>query len=172
MSPSPSRADPKYLWRTLGVVIGAVLLARWVWVFMAPGEAALPATTAWKRTSDAARLFGDANSASNPAGMGSIRLTGVFSHPTAGFAILLVDGKQIGVGLGGNVTPGTRLVETQPEFVTLESSGVRTRVDLPAAQITTGISTATTKDSLKTGGLSPEQRAIMQQELKQLGVTN
>lgn len=168
----------QHFWNTVATIVFAVLLAQWAWIFLAPKDASLPTTAAWKKTSGADRLFGDipATGTSSSIDLGNIQLVGVFAHPTAGFAVLAVEGKQVGVGLGELVVPGARLVETKAEYVLIERGGVQSRVDLPASKPSTGIVNANIQP---TGGasqstsaaqaaqLSPQQRATMQKELEQ-----
>lgn len=128
------------------MVLVAVLLARWVWVFAAPAEVAMPATASWQRSDAAANLFGqplevDAGAVAQAAAS-NYKLVGVFAHRTAGFAVLLVDGKQVGAGLGAEIGPGMRLVETGANFVLLERGGVKQRVELQAASASSGITAA------------------------------
>lgn len=167
-----------YFWNTVATIVFAVLLAQWAWVFLAPKDAALPTTAAWKKTSAADRLFGDipATGTSSSIDLGNIQLVGVFAHPTAGFAVLAVEGKQVGVGLGELVVPGARLVETKADYVSIERGGVRSRVDLPASKPSTGIVNANIQptgvasqsaSAAQAAQLSPEQRATMQKELEQ-----
>lgn len=166
------------------------MLARWVWVFAAPVEVAMPATTSWKKSDAAAELFGHAVEveANAVAAASNYKLIGVFAHPTAGFAVLQVDGKQVGAGLGGEVSPGMRLVETAAGYVLLERGGVRQRVDLAVSAASTGITSAPANGAANTPmlvmpqgaaqstpqtapaepnieAIPPEQRALMQQEL-------
>ncbi len=181
-----------FSWQSLGVVLVAVMLARWVWVFAAPVEVAMPATTSWKKSDAAAELFGHAVEvdAGAVAAASNYKLIGVFAHPTAGFAVLLVDGKQVGVGLGGEVSPGMRLVETDAAYVLLERGGVRQRVDLAVSAASTGITSAPSNNANTANtpmlvmpqgaaqstpqtapadsgieAIPPEQRVLMQQEL-------
>jgi hypothetical protein len=106
--------------------------------------------------------------------VGNIKLIGVFAHATRGFAVLLVDGKQVGVGLGELATPGVRLVETNADHVMLERGGAKVRIDLPAGNSTPGISSvagnkenpaAVPNIAEQHNQVPPEQRAAMQQEL-------
>jgi hypothetical protein len=164
-------------WNTLAVIVIAVLFARWTWIFIAPKDAALPTTAAWKKTSDADHLFGDVppTGTSSSSSLGNVQLVGVFAHPTAGFAVLAVEGKQVGVGLGELVMPGARLVETKADHVLIERGGIQSRIDLPSGKTSSGIvkanipasqSTTLPESVAQATQLSPEQRAAMQQELE------
>lgn len=146
---------------------------------MAPKDAALPTTAAWKKTSDADHLFGDVPSTgvASSDGLGNVQLVGVFAHPTEGFAVLSVDGKQIGVGLGELVMPGAYLAETKADYVVIEQGGVRSRLDLPVGKspaVIVGTDNPTNQHAslplpetvAQTVQLSPEQRTAMQQELQ------
>lgn len=166
-----------FSWNTLAVIVIAILFARWTWIFIAPKDAALPTTAAWKKTSDADHLFGDipATGASSSSSLGNVQLVGVFAHPTAGFAVLAVEGKQVGVGLGELVMPGARLVETKADYVLIERGGIRSRIDLPVGKPSSGIVNVNSIPSnvpspseavTQSTQLSPEQRAAMQQELE------
>jgi hypothetical protein len=104
-----------------------------------------------------------------------VQLVGVFAHPTAGFAVLAVEGKQVGVGLGELVMPGARLVETKADHVLIERGGIQSRIDLPSGKTSSGIvkanipasqSTTLPESVAQATQLSPEQRAAMQQELE------
>jgi len=158
------------------------MLARWVWVFAAPADIAMPATTSWQKNDVSENLFGHAADADviAAASAGNIKLIGVFAHKTAGFAVLLVDGKQLGVGMGETVAPGMRLVETHADYVVLERGGVKQRVDLPKPSASSGITTVPAVNMAGTPPASgqqalskntdlenipPAQRAAMQQEL-------
>lgn len=123
-----------FSWQGLGAAVLGVLLAKWVWVLFAPASAAMPAAS-WEASGAAERLFGTASVADTSAlaTLGDIKLIGVFAHPTKGFAVMQVDEKQIGVGLGDEVKPGVKLVETDANYVMLERAGVRQRVDLTGA---------------------------------------
>lgn len=171
----PGRVD--FIWRLVSIVVCAVLIAKWTWIFVAPKDAALPTTVAWKKTADADHLFGDVPSTgvASSSSLGNVQLVGVLAHPTAGFAVLSVDGKQVGAGLGELVMPGARLIETNADHVIIERGGVRSRVDLPAGKPYPSIVNAhspTNRNSSppdaeeQTAQLPPEQRAAMQQELE------
>lgn len=172
-----SDASLSLFWRVLGIVVFAALIAKWTWIFIAPKDAALPTTIAWKKTSDADHLFGDvpAKDASSLSSLGNVQLVGVFAHSTAGFAVLVVEGKQVGVGLGELVMPGARLVETKANYVLIERSGIKSRVDLSVSKLSSGNvnanstpnNVAPTSEALaQAAQLPPEQRAAMQQELE------
>ncbi|HLP97895.1 MAG TPA: type II secretion system protein N [Sideroxyarcus sp.] len=140
MQRSGGIAEAVFSWKMLGGVLLAVLLAKWVWVFFAPAAPSVPATTGWKKTEDAGRLFGAAGSSGVPAAqavsaLGDIRLIGVFAHKTKGFAVMQVDNKQLGVALGEQVVPGVRLLETHADHVIVESAGKQQRVNLVAAPV-------------------------------------
>lgn len=184
--PPPRSSTPARLlsvlfsWQSLGIVLFAVMLARWVWVFAAPVDMAMPATTTWQKNDVSENLFGHAADASAMASAGNIKLIGVFAHKTAGFAVLQIDGKQVGVGMGESVAAGGRLVETHADYVLLERGGVRQRVDLQVSGASSGITIAPTLNVASTAPASgqqalpqntdlenipPAQRAAMQQEL-------
>jgi hypothetical protein len=171
-----------FSWQSLGIVLFAVMLARWVWIFAAPVDMAMPATTTWQKNDVSENLFGHAADAdaSAMASAGNIKLIGVFAHKTAGFAVLQIDGKQVGVGMGESVAAGGRLVETHADYVLLEHGGVRQRVDLQVSGASSGITIAPTLNVASTAPASgqqalpqnmdlenipPAQRAAMQQEL-------
>lgn len=167
-------------WKIVGIIVFAILLAKWTWVFLAPAEVAMPATIAWKKTDAADHLFGNelaTSGVSASSSLGNIKLVGVFAHPTEGFAVLSVDGKQVGTGLGELAAPGVRLIETQADHVLLENGGTKIRIDLPAGNAATGVSTVSgTRDKQSAPAnmaelenqTTPEQRAAMQQELDHL----
>ncbi len=170
------------LWQGAGVLIFAVMLARWVWIFAAPPEMALPATTSWQKSDVSEDLFGHAADGAGAMAVASnIKLIGVFAHKTAGFAVLQIDGKQVGSGLGAEVAPGLRLVETHADHVLLERGGVRQRVDLQVSDTSSGITTAPSANVANAASVQQvlpnntdleaipaAQRAAMQQELNNL----
>jgi len=154
----------------VATIVFAVLFAQWAWVFLAPKDVALPTTVAWKKTSAADRLFGDITTTGTNSSidLGNIQLVGVFAHPTTGFAVLAVAGKQVGVGLGELVVPGARLVETKADYVSIERGGMRSRIDLPTGNPISVIvdPNIQSKSASQATQLSPEQRATMQQEVE------
>ena len=167
-----------FSWQSLGIVIFAVMLARWVWIFAAPADMAMPAATSWQKSEISEDLFGHAADVNAVASAGNIKLIGVFAHKTAGFAVLQIDGKQVGVGMGESVAAGLRLVETHANHVLLERGGVKQRVDLQVSSASSGITTAPSADGASTASVQeamprttdleaipPAQRAAMQQEL-------
>lgn len=129
-----TRARPLLSWGALTAALLGVMLARWTWLLLAPEGAAMP-PAAWEASDDAGRVFGKAAvpTAANTAALGNIKLIGVFANRTKGFAIMQVDGKQIGVAQGDDVKPGVRLVETHPDYVVLDQGGIGQRVDLAGA---------------------------------------
>lgn len=184
MRGTPSRlAGVVFSWQSLGIVIFAVMLARWIWIFAAPADMAMPATASWQKSEVSENLFGHASDVDvgAVASAGNIKLIGVFAHKTAGFAVLQIDGKQVGVGMGESVATGMRLVETHSDHVLLERGGMRQRVDLAASGASSGITTAPSSGLASTASaqqalpknmdmenIPPEQRAAMQQELDNL----
>lgn len=159
-SRSTSGLRALFSWRVLGVIVCAVLLAKWTWVFLAPKDAALPTTTAWKKTAQTDLLFGVPPVLNATASVGNVQLVGVFAHHTAGFAVLLVDSKQVGVGLGELVQPGMRLVETQASYVVVERNGVKSRVELTAASPAAAGITQVDSSTLKPAPTLPPQAAV------------
>jgi hypothetical protein len=85
---------------------------------------------------EAARLFGVAVSkvvTTEGMALPRVRLVGVFAARKGqpGFAVLkLDDKKQLGVGVGEQVVPGTKLFEVHADYVLLERSGIQQRVNL------------------------------------------
>jgi hypothetical protein len=165
-----------FSWRMLAIVITAFMLAKWTWVFMAPKATALPNTSAWKISSNSEHLFGDAPAVSAQASnLGNIQLVGVFGHPSRGFAVLVVDGKQVGAGLGEEIAPGARLVATHADSVTINRNGMKIKVELMAGKVASGISRVSSNSENTSGSadpvtqfqqLPPEHRAAMKQELE------
>jgi hypothetical protein len=120
----------------LGALVLGMLLARWSWVLFAPHATAVAVVPDHGATLEAGRLFGVAVSgvsASEGAALPNAHLVGVFAARTGqpGFAVLKLDEKrQVGVVVGENVVPGTKLLEAHPDYVLLERAGVRQRVNL------------------------------------------
>ncbi|HKB58696.1 MAG TPA: type II secretion system protein N [Gallionellaceae bacterium] len=129
-----TRARRFFSWGGLGAALLGVMFARWVWVLFAPAGAVMPPALP-EASEDAGRIFGTAHQAAASAvtfSSANIKLIGVFANPVKGFAVLQIDGKQLGVALGAEVRPGMRLVETHPNYVVLEQGGARSRLDLSA----------------------------------------
>jgi general secretion pathway protein C len=109
-------------------------LAYWTWVFVAPpavAPAAVPRADI--DLAAVARLFGaDAPSVASSSGL---RLKGVIA-PTPGVSASAIfstgSGKDIAVFLDGEVQPGVKLVEVDPDHVMISRGGVRERIDLEA----------------------------------------
>lgn len=130
-------------WQTAGAALLGIVLARWVWLLLSPAGAALPVANG-NDFGEVSQLFGVTNThdaqALSPAS--NIQLVGVFARKTNGFAILQVDGKQIGIAQGEEVRPGLRLAETHATYVLLEQGGETLRVDLQGATMPAGTSAA------------------------------
>lgn len=123
-------------WHGLGALLVGLMLAHWTWVVIAPQRIAVFPEKNWAGGEQTtAQLFGVAaapgvGAASAAAEMPSLRLVGVFTGEH-GFAVLSLNGqRQLGVALGGEVSPGLRLVEIAPKFVFIEGKGRRIRVEL------------------------------------------
>ncbi len=124
-------------WRGLGALVLGVLLAQWSWVLFAPHATAIAAVAERGTVVEAGQLFGvAAASGVKPAegvALPNVRLFGVFAAGPGkpGFAVLKLDDKrQVGVVLGADVAPGTKLLEIHPDYVLLERAGVQQRVNL------------------------------------------
>ena len=125
-------------WPLWGGLLAVLLLAKHVWVLFAPAEHAVPGTTIAPQSAQAEQLFGTVTTTTTAASMNGIRPIGIFASRKNGFAVLMTESGQIGVGLGGEVVPGVRLVETQPGYVILERNGVKQQVDLSIAPAAAG----------------------------------
>lgn len=128
-----------FLWRGLGAIVLGVLLAKWSWVLFAPHTEAVFAVHEQGSGAESGRLFGAAAVAAavptptvavkESVAETNVRLVGVFAG-SPGFAILELDGKrQVGIALGDEVVPGTRLLKVAADHVMLKRAGVRQRVD-------------------------------------------
>jgi hypothetical protein len=125
-------------WPLWGGLLAVLLLAKHIWVLFAPAENAIPGTTIVPQSAQAEQLFGTVTTTTSAASMNGIRPIGIFASRKNGFAVLMTESGQIGVGLGGEVVPGVRLVETQPGYVILERNGVKQQVDLSIAPAAAG----------------------------------
>lgn len=152
-----------------------LLLAKHTWVLFAPAERTVPGDTTAVFPSQAGQLFGTVSVGSSTA-LEGIRLLGIFSHPTRGFAVMQTPSGQRGVGLGHEVAPGIRLAETHADHVVLERNGARHRLQLDEATVTnSGITPVHAMPQVRgmtvppAGGqlldqLTPEQQQILQQQ--------
>jgi len=173
-------------WPLWGGLLAMLLLAKHVWVLFAPAEHAIPGTTVATQSAQTEQLFGTVTTASSTASLNGIRPIGIFASRKNGFAVMMTETGQIGVGLGGEVAPGIRLVETHADYVILERNGVQQRVDLGKAPAATdGISPAReaaparatipvrsdpipAARELLQDQFTPEQRAILQQQRQEM----
>jgi hypothetical protein len=165
-------------WPLWGGLLAMLLLAKHAWVLFAPAEHAVPASAIASQTDHAGQMFGTVNTASSSASLNGIRPVGIFASGKNGFAVMQTGSGQVGVGVGSQVVPGVRLVETHADYVILERNGVRQRVDLDKAPIATGgvtlvqdnnqirsdLSPATKIQQRVLDRLTPEQRTILQQQ--------
>ncbi len=167
-------------WPLWGGLLAVLLLTKHAWVLFAPAEHAIPGTAVATQAAQAEQLFGIVSTTSSSASLNGIRPIGIFASSKHGFAVMMTETGQVGVGLGGEVVPGVRLVETQPQYVILERNGVRQRVDLSLAPAATGGVTPVQNVAPirgmtvpPAGGqlldqLTPEQQAILQQQQQEL----
>lgn len=169
-------------WPIWGGLLATMLLAQHAWVLFAPAERALPGNTSIPLSNRTGQLFGAANNTNNAAtsSLDGIRPVGIFAHSTRGFAVMQTPTGQRGVGLGSEVAPGIRLVETHADHVVLERSSIRQRVDLSAASAADGIvvsppaptvvqqtqSPQLTANAPLLDRLAPEQQTMMKQMLQ------
>jgi hypothetical protein len=173
-------------WPLWGGLLAMLLLAKHVWVLFAPAEHAVPGTTVATQSAQAEQLFGTVSTASSSASLNGIRPIGIFASRNNGFAVMQTETGQIGVGLGGQVAPGIRLVETHADYVILERNGVQQRVDLSKAPAAAGgispaqdaapvrAATPVRRDPIPAAQdqmldrFTPEQRAILQQQRQEM----
>jgi hypothetical protein len=168
-------------WPLWGGLLATLLLAKHVWVLFAPAEHAVPGTTVAAQSSQAEQLFGSVATTTSAASLNGIRPIGIFASRINGFAVMMTETGQLGVGLGGEVAPGIRLVETHADYVILERNGVRQRVDLSKAPAAAGGITPVAPSPIQVRGmtippaggqlldqLTPEQQTILQQQQLEL----
>lgn len=165
-------------WPLWGGLLAMLLLAQHAWVLFAPAERALPGNTSIPPSSRTGLLFGSADSTSTAtSSLDGILPIGIFAHSTRGFAVMQTPTGQHGAGLGSEVAPGIRLIETHADHVILERNGVRQRVDLSAPTATDGISSPApsapqqadqriTANEPLLDRLTPEQQTMMKQMLQ------
>lgn len=160
-------------WPLWGGLLAMLLLAKHAWVLFAPAEHAVPGMTVATQTAPAEQLFGVVNTNTSSASLSGIRPIGIFASRKNGFAVMQTETGQIGVGVGGQVVPGVRLVETHPDYVILERNGVQQRVDLARQPAASGI-TPVRGESVPAAAaplldrLTPEQRMVLQQQQRDL----
>jgi hypothetical protein len=125
-------------WPLWGGLLATLLLAKHFWVLFAPTEHAVPGTAVAAQSAQTEQLFGTVITTTSSAPLDGISPIGIFASRKNGFAVMMTATGQVGVGLGGEVAPGVRLVETQADYVILERNGVKQRVDLGKAPTATG----------------------------------
>ncbi len=166
-------------WPLWGGMLAMLLLAKHAWVVFAPSEHAVPGTTTAAQSAQTGQLFGSVDVGASTASLAGIRPIGIFASRSKGFAIMQTESGQVGVGLGGQVVPGVRLVETHSDYVVLERDGVRQRVDLGKAPAADGAAPARVASPVRSDPatglqaqaldkLPPEQRKILQQQQQEL----
>ncbi len=161
-------------WPLWGGLLAMLLLSKHAWVLFAPAEHAVPGTTIAAQSAQAEQLFGSVSTSNASASLNGIRPIGIFASRKNGFAVLMTETGQIGVGVGGQVAPGVRLMETHADYVILEREGVRQRVDLSKAPAAAGMVSPVHSDAepdakiQMLNQLTPEQRKILQQQQKEL----
>lgn len=164
-------------WPLWGGLLATLLLAKHAWVLFAPAVHTVPGSTVATQTAQTEQLFGVVNTNAPSSSLSGIRPIGIFASSKRGFAVMQTEAGQVGVGLGGEVAPGVRLVETHPDYVMLERNGVRQRADLSRAAVATGATPARGAADPGVRGmtvppaggqlldqLTPEQKAILQQQ--------
>lgn len=176
-------ASPARLWLNWplwGGLLAMLLLAKHAWVLFAPSEHAMPSTAISAQAGQAEQLFGAVSSGTSTASLNGIRPIGIFASRKDGFAVMQTESGQVGVGLGGQVVPGVRLIETHPDYVILERNGTQLRVDLSQATVAaSGITAAGTPVPAQAdpgvaaqmrmlNRLSPEQRTVLQQQQQEI----
>lgn len=167
-------------WPLWGGLLATLLLAKHVWVLFAPAEHAVPGTTVATQSAQAEQLFGTVATTTSAASLNGIRPIGIFASRINGFAVMMTETGQVGVGLGNEVAPGIRLVETHADHVILERNGVKQRVDLGKAPADPGGNTPASPPprvrsmTVPPAGeqlldqLTPEQQMILQQQQQEL----
>lgn len=140
-APSPPGNRPAPLGTALVVALVlalAWLLAHWTWVFLAPPRvASTPAAGEAVDLAAVASLFGASAPATTSTAVAGLRLKGVVA-PTPGVSASAIfstgGGRDIAVFVEGEVQPGVKLVEVQPDHVMLSRGGARERLDLEEAR--------------------------------------
>ena len=117
------------------VLVLAYQLAHWTWVFLAPDPvASIPQGESGVDLAAVARLFGAAPPGTAASASG-LRLKGVIA-PTPGTAASAIFstgvGRDVAVYVEGEIKPGVKLVEVDPDHVIVSRGGERERIDLEA----------------------------------------
>lgn len=160
-------------WPLWGGLLAMLLLAKHAWVLFAPAEQAIPSTTVASGPAQTEQLFGVV-STSTASSLSGIRPIGIFAHSKRGFAVMMTERGQVGVGVGEQIVPGVRLVETHADHVVLERNGIRQRVELSKAPAATGGITPVRSEPVSAAPaqmlnqFTPEQRAILLQQQQEL----
>ena len=138
---SPNLAATAIVWLVNAAAVSAlgVAGAYWTWTWFAPRAEprAQVSVAAVARLDAAYPLFGRvrANPGAATPVAAAIRLLGVIAASGAepGYALLQLGSKPaVAVREGGEVEPGTRVVEVNAERVVLDRGGVRETLALPA----------------------------------------
>jgi len=161
-------------WPLWGGLLAMLLLAKHAWVLFAPAERAVPSATVATQSAQAEQLFGVVTTTSSAASLSGIRPIGIFASKKNGFAVMQTESGQVGVGIGGQVVPGVRLVETHADYVILERNGVQQRVDLSKPPAASGGVAPVGNEPVPAAAaqllnrLTPEQRALLPQQQRDL----
>ncbi|HEY4039486.1 MAG TPA: type II secretion system protein N [Burkholderiaceae bacterium] len=124
----------------VGAALACAQLAYWAIRLVTPPPAPAPAPAQAVAVHDPdpvliARAFGQLDLAP-PAAMANIQLAGVYAAGRDSAAVFIVgDRPAKAVRIGEEVAPGSKLVEVDPESVTLESGGVRRQMRVPNAPV-------------------------------------
>jgi general secretion pathway protein C len=125
------------------VLVLAWQLAYWTWAFVAAASAPSAAASAPAEVDLAAiaRLFGATAPSAASTSVEGLALKGVVA-PTPGVAASAIfaprAGKDLSVFIGGDVSPGVKLVEVHPDHVIVARAGARERIDLQAPHSVAG----------------------------------
>lgn len=162
------------LWPPLAAIVLGVVLARWVWVFLAPVSMAVLPPAEIAANEDAGKIFGSVASSVGGVNMvvlPGVRLVGVFApignsaastkKNKNGFAVLQLDEKhQTGVALGDEVVAGVKLREIYADHVVLERDGITQLVMLEEFKLDENPTTTfVTRPPAPTADASPADRS-------------
>ena len=145
----------QFISRTLTALLVIVLgwqLAWWTWHFITPSlrnSSIAPANAAAPDILLGRQLFGDAGPAINAVAISTaaqtgIRLKGVFAVDGAPLsaAVLNMGGRDLAVRLGQELSTGVTLAEVHANFVIVNRSGIRERIELDKYESRTGKQTS------------------------------